>query len=60
MTIDVPEDMYTPELGDEGLARLLAAPWLPRLRRLELRGTGVSAELVAGLAAQGPESVGGD
>lgn len=49
-----------PELGDEGLARLLAAPWLPRLRRLELRGTGVSAELVAELAKQGPEIVGGD
>ena len=51
---------HTPELGDEGLARLLEAPWLPRLRRLELRGTGVSAELVAELAAQGPEIVGGD
>lgn len=51
---------HAPELGDEGLARLLAAPWLPRLRRLELRGTGVSAELVAELAKQGPEIVGGD
>ncbi|MCY1064697.1 hypothetical protein OV090_07985 [Nannocystis sp. RBIL2] len=51
---------HAPELGDEGLARLLAAPWLPRLRRLELRGTGVSAELVAELAAQGPALVGGD
>ncbi|MFZ6179156.1 hypothetical protein [Nannocystis pusilla] len=51
---------HAPELGDEGLACLLTAPWLPRLRRLDLRGTGVSAERVAELAKQGPEIVGGD
>ncbi|PCC73950.1 hypothetical protein SAMN02745121_06130 [Nannocystis exedens] len=51
---------HSPGLEDDGVARLLSASWLRRLRRLELRGTGVSAALRAELAAQGPELVGGD
>ncbi|WAS90778.1 hypothetical protein [Nannocystis punicea] len=51
---------HSPELGDDGVSRLLSARWLPRLRRLDLRGAGVSAELAAELAGQGPEIVGDD
>lgn len=46
------------ELDDVALAPLLAAPWLGRLRCLELRGVGVSQELAAELAARGPTLVG--
>jgi hypothetical protein len=48
---------HGPALADEALAELLAAPWLARLARLDLRGTGVSAALAAELAARGPEVV---
>jgi hypothetical protein len=48
---------HGPVLADEALAELLAAPWLARLARLDLRGTGASAALAAELAARGPEVV---
>jgi len=48
---------HAPELDDDALAGLLAAPWLARLRRLDLRGTGASAALAAEFAGRGVEVV---
>jgi hypothetical protein len=50
---------HAPALDDEALAPLCAAPWLARLRRLDLRGTAASPGLAATLAARGLEVVRG-
>lgn len=60
-TLELQALAITHALGLGGaLEGLLQAPWLGRLRRLELSGTGVSAELAAELAARGPVVVGAD
>lgn len=48
---------HAPGLDDDAFAGLLAASWLPRLTRLELRGVAVSPALIAELRARGPEVV---
>lgn len=48
---------HAPALGDDDLAALLSAPWLAKLRRLDLGGTAISAALADELRARGPEVV---
>ncbi len=41
---------YTSGMGDEGCLALATAPWLPRLRRLDLRGQGLTNGAMTHLA----------
>src|SRR5262249_59891399 len=46
--------LYANDVGDAGLAALLAAPWMPRVRELNLNSTGITdvgARALAGCAA---------